>query len=260
MTTSSIRDKRFKQILVSASVAAFWLLVWQCVYLAVGQELLVASPLGVFRRLFELMRGADFWRSIGMSVLRIMSGYAIAVAAGALLAFLTEASPVLNALFHPVIRAARSTPVASFIILALVWISAGRVPAFIAALVAVPIVWENVREGIASTDRNLLETAELFRVKRFKVITKIYIPSVFPYFVSGAVSALGLAWKAGIAAEVLSVPKNSVGLEIYHSKIYLETTDLFAWTAAVIVFSIILEKLIVFLLKRARKMPGGSEK
>lgn len=257
MKTSSIWAEKTKSILKSAGVAVFWLAVWQLAYFAAGQEILVASPANVARRLFELIREAEFWQTVGMSVLRIMSGYVTAVFVGAVLAFLTESSKLLNALLHPLIRAARATPVASFIILALVWIANGKVPAFIAALVAAPLIWENVREGIARTDKNLLETAKLFRVSRGRVITKIYIPSVFPYFVSGAVSALGLAWKSGIAAEVLSVPKSSIGLELYDSKIYLETVDLFAWTLTVIVLSIILERLIVFLLGKIDRSRSG---
>ena len=64
---------------------------------------------------------------------------------------------------------------------------------------------------------------------------------------------MGLAWKAGIAAEVLAHAANSIGGQIYDAKIYIETADLFAWTAVVILMSVLLEKLMVFVIQKVGK-------
>lgn len=242
--------KKVKNVIIKVGAVLFWVLLWQILYLAVGQEILIVSPIATVKRLFELSLQEQFWITAFSSLVRIMGGYVLAVIIGFFLAFLTSFVPVLRALFHPVIIAARATPVASFIILALVWLSVGKVPAFIASLVAVPIVWENISEGIRRTDEKYLQMAKVYKIGKVNTFTKIYFPSVYPYLASGAVSALGLAWKAGIAAEVLSVPKNSIGLELYYSKIYIETLDLFAWTLAVIILSVALEKLLKYLLRR----------
>lgn len=137
------------------------------------------------------------------------------------------------AAFCPAIRVVLATPVASFIILSLLWIGHTRVPAFISMLIVIPIVWANLCTAVRETDRDLLEMARLFRMKKSRVLRLIYIPAAMPSFRAACLTALGLAWKSGIAAEVLCLPKTAVGTQLYYSKIYLETPALFAWTIVV---------------------------
>ena len=112
-------------------------------------------------------------------------------------------------------------------------------------------------------DRGLLEVAELYRFPMWRRLTRLYVPSVLPYFMAACKSSLGLAWKAGIAAEILATPDHSIGKELYFSKTYLETPTLFAWTLVVIVLSLFIEKLLVFGLERLsgrlRMTPKGAD-
>lgn len=231
-------------------VLLFWLLVWELLSLAVSQKLLLPAPAQVLRRLAALAATADFWRITARSLLRILCGVVAAVAAGTVLAVLTSRFRTLRALLSPLLTIIKSTPVASFIILALIWMGRDILPAFIAVLMVLPVVWTNVSAGIAAADISLLEVAKVFRFSRWKTLVRIYTPSVMPYFISGCRSALGLGWKAGIAAEVLTVPAASIGKMLYESKLYLETTDLFAWTLVVILCSIIIEKVLMAAMER----------
>ena len=159
-------------------------------------------------------------------------------------------------MFMPLLTVVRSTPVASFIILALVWIKRDNVAIFIAFLMVLPILWGNVSRGIAECDRDLLEMAHVFRFSKKDMLRKVYLPSVRPYFFAGCSTALGLSWKAGVAAEVLSLPRHALGSELYYSKIYLETPTLFAVTLVVILLSVVLE----FILRLILKKTAGWEK
>lgn len=230
-------------------IALFWLAVWQVLYLAVKQEILVVSPVRVFLRLTELMRETEFWLSAGYSMVRIVSGFLAAVFAGTVLAVLTSVSSLANDLFRPVISIVKSTPVASFILLALVWIESPYVPAFTSFLMVLPVVWANVTNGIAKTDRNLLQMAQVYRFGVAKTIRRVYVPSILPYFTAACTTGMGLAWKAGVAAEVLANTKYSIGGHIYSAKIYIETVDLFAWTVVVILLSVLLEWMMTHIMR-----------
>ena len=234
-----------RKLLRTPAVLAFWLLVWALAAAAVGQELLLPSPVQAARELIGLARTPDFWLTIGRSVLRVLTGILSAVCLGVGLAFLTHKSAVMNALFSPVMTLVKSTPVASFIILALVWLGRSVVPVFISALMVLPVVWANVSAGLKGIDPQLLELARVYRLPRGRVLRRITWPSVLPHLRAALRSALGLGWKAGIAAEVLTVPPYSIGKRIYEAKLYLETTELFAWTAAVILVSLLIEKLLL---------------
>jgi len=246
-----------RKTLRTLAVLAFWLLVWTLTAAAVGQELLLPSPLQTGRKLLALAGTAEFWLTVGRSVLRVLTGILAAVLLGVLLALLTHRSPLLRALFSPVMTLVKSTPVASFIILALVWLGRSIVPVFIAALMVLPVVWANVSAGLAGIDPQLMEFAQVYRLPRSRVLRRIIVPSVLPHLRAALRSALGLGWKAGIAAEVLTVPPYSIGKRIYEAKLYLETTELFAWTAAVVLVSLLIEGLLLRLTDRLGQKEDG---
>ena len=138
---------------------------------------------------------------------------------------------------------------ASFIILALAWFSSKNLAIFISFLMVIPIIYTNVLNGICETDKELLEMADIFEISGIRRIRYIYIPQVMPYFRTGCTVALGMCWKAGIAAEVIGMPKGSIGDRLQQAKVYLDTPDLFAWTLVIIVVSLIFERLFQRLLK-----------
>lgn len=240
----------------------FWLLVWQGAvwYLQevrqLGTELILPAPLLVWSTLVDLVRTVTFWQTAMATLLRIFSGLLVGVVLGTLIAIATSSWRWAEILLSPAVRVLRATPVASFILLIILWAPTGRVPGIIAALMVLPVVWGNVSRGIVQTDPLLLEMARAYRFPALKRVRLIYVPSVLPYFASGCHTALGLAWKAGVAAEVLCVPRLAIGTQVYFSKIYLETPALFAWTIVVIVLSFLLEGALGALLQQ---IEGGGK-
>lgn len=230
-----------------------WLLVWQLAAMALAAayphgRLLLASPLSALRRLGELAVTTAFWRAVGWSACRILGGFLLSCGTAAALAALAARYPRAEELLAPPVAAVKATPVASFIILALVWLNSCQLPLFIAFLMVFPTVYLNLLEGIRQTDRKLLEMARVFRVSPARRLTGIYLPQVLPYFRSAASLGLGLCWKAGIAAEVIGLPAGSMGERLYTAKIYYQTPDLFAWTAAIVAVSVIFERLFLKLV------------
>ena len=254
MTTSTTRDKntRLSPALRLGAVAV-WLLLWQLASMAVGLPLLLPSPLAVLLRLGQLCTGADFWLTVASSLLRILLGFLLGVLFGTALAGLCWRFRLIDALARPLLGVLKSTPVASFIILALVWVKTTWLATVISFIMVLPLIYANVREGIDSADRQLLEMARGFRLSRRKTFRYCYLPAILPFFLSAVSSALGFAWKSGIAAEVLGRPARAIGSQIYDSKIYLETPDLFAWTLVVILLSVLLERLAVRFVRWAGK-------
>lgn len=225
---------------------AFWGAVWAILSFRVDSELLLPSPISVMEALASLAAESEFWLVTLASLTRILIGILVSWVMGTLLGFVTSAVKPLDVIISPAISAVKATPVASFIILALLWIERDILPIFITALIVIPIIYANVTEGIRSVDRGLIEVSRIYRFTTRKKLTRLYIPSVLPYFTAACRSSLGMAWKAGIAAEILSTPDNSIGKELYYSKAYLETPSLFAWTLTVIVLSIIIEKVLMY--------------
>lgn len=251
------KNKALKNLIV----LAFWLGLWWLLALLVDKQLLLPDPPTVLKRLTQLLGSAQFWAITATSLGRILAGALAALVLGFLLALLTSRFRLLHSLFSPLITVIKSTPVASFIILILIWVGRDVLPSVIVLLMALPVVWANVGEGIRCTDPLLLDMARAFRFSPWKRLRRIYIPSVLPYFLSACRSCLGLAWKAGVAAEILTVPTVSIGKMIFESKLYLETVDLFAWTLVVIVCSLVIEKVIMAAIGRLgrSRSAGGAQ-
>lgn len=235
------QNKFIKKLLAVIGTAVFWLVLWAFAAHRVGIELILPGPIATLSRLNELLRSGSFYLITGLSLLRIFVGTLSAMAVGIILAAIAARFSAVEQLLSPIITITRATPVVSFIILAFLWLGNSFLPIFIAFLMVFPLVYTNVKTGIEKTPPELQRMANVFRLGLLTKIKRIYIPSAMPYFTSAARSSFGLAWKAGVAAEVLVCTQNSIGLQIYNAKTYLETVDLFAWTALIIILSLVIE-------------------
>ena len=243
---------KIQKILRKLFPLLFWLGVWVAAYLATGQELLIASPVSVMKR-FAFVTEASFWRCVGMSLYRAGMAYVLGIVIACVLAVLCHLWQWVDDLVRPALAVIRATPVASFIILALVWLSSSNVPILTGMLMVVPVVFSNVKEGIDATEPQLLEMGRLFQWSRWKIFQRIIIPSVKTTFLAACEACVGLCFKASIAAEVIGTPKNAIGTQLYSAKIYLETDTLMAWTLVVILLSMGIERLLRCMIRGGEK-------
>ena len=255
--TSTTQDKApekkgLKKNAARISVSAlFWIAVWAIASYIVGYSVILPSPLDVLGRLFALITDGAFLASVFFTASRIVIGFFAALVIGVLLAAACKKSRLLRTLVSPLMTVMKSVPVASFVILALIWIGSKNLSVFISLVMVTPVIFVNVLSGIDSCDEKILQMARIYEISPLKKLLYIYLPFVFPYFRAGLVISLGLCWKAGVAAELIGVPRGSIGERLYFSKIYLETADLFAWTIVIILISVAFEKLVIFAFDKA---------
>ncbi len=247
-----IKTGRFKRILKILLIIAFWAAIWQAASMIVDQPLYMPSPAETFKTLWGLFFTFDFWLSIAFTFYRVILGLVISFAAGVTLAYLSSRWKALQSILGPAVAAAKSVPVVSIIILALVWFNSSFVPVFSCVLLCFPIFYTNTLSGIKSIDKELLEMAAVFRVKHKRIVYDISIPSVLPNIYSALSICLGFSWKSVVAAEALSSPDYSMGFSLLKTKNTLDTPALFAWTITIIIISIIVEKVL------KRILPGGN--
>ncbi len=182
-----------------------------------------------------------FWRVMITSAVRVTIGIILSYLGGFLLAILCHKVKFLHDMVRPVISVVKTTPVSSFILIALVFFDRDLIPGAIAALMVLPVVFSNTIEGLGSPNPDMLETARAYRLSFWERVKCIWIPTLRPFLISAAGACAGLAIKAGIAAEVLICPEVSVGKYMYLSKQNMEYVELFAWTVAIIIFSYLLD-------------------
>ena len=226
------------------------LLVWQLAALGLHNRLLLVGPIAVAQRLWGLLGEGETWQAILFTLERISLGFLLAFFCALTLAALSAAFPPVEVLLRPYILAVQSVPVASFIVIALLWLSGKTLSTFISFLMVLPVLYANALQGLRAADPQLLEMSRVFRIPLHRQIPGIYLPALAPSLRSGSKVALGMCWKSGVAAEVIAVTSHSIGGMLYDAKVYLEIADLFAWTAIIVAISACFERVFLFLLDR----------
>lgn len=231
-------------------ILAAWLIIWQLVSLLCHNSILMVGPVESGIAFFQNMLEGSFWRTLGASYVRVLTGLLAGILCGIGLAACSYRWKLLEEIWQPFMTMIKAIPVASFTVLLLIWWGAPFLSTCICFLVVLPHIYVNTLEGLKSTDHQLLEMAKVFRLPFWNRLFYIYRPALRPYLESGLKIAIGMAWKSGVAAEVIGTPDHSIGERLYLSKIYLDTADVLAWTAAAILLSVVTERLFLWGMKK----------
>lgn len=240
-----MNGEKTKKILKKTAVILFWLGVWQLLSMAIHNPFLAASPAETFRTLFSEMGELSFWRTTLASLVRISAGFFLGMTAGILTAAVNHRFPLLEEVVSPAISLAKTVPVVSFVVLLLIWQGPAFLSVAVSFLIVFPGVYFSTLEGLKAVDPKMLEMAKIFRLPGKTVFFYIYRPALKPFFLGSIKSSLGMAWKSGVAAEVIGLPAYSIGERIYLSKIYLDTAGILAWTAVTVCMSLLFEKAVL---------------
>lgn len=237
------------KILRNLLIILFWIGIWQLISMFIKEEILFVSPLKVFNTLWIEIRTLEFWLSIRNTTVRIFGGFLLGFTIGTSLAMISYRFKIIKELIYPLLLLIKTVPVVSFIILALVLIGSRNLSLLISAIMTIPLVYFNILEGIISTDKNLLIMAKMYNFSIGDKVKYIYLENLKPFLLTTVQTVMGLAFKSGIAAEVIGIPSMTIGERLYESKIYLDTAELFAYTFVIIMTSLIFEKFILLLFK-----------
>ena len=244
---------KFKWKSMKVLAIAFWIIVWGALAYLLKSALILPSPQKVLQDLVQLIAEPSFWRTCISTTGRIWTGFLLGAFGGMLWGYLGAKSQVVRIFLEPLIVAMKSVPIAAFVILALIYYGASGLSVITAAIVTFPQVYTALQIGMKNQNTKMKEMAKVFCFSKWKTFYYIEMHAVYPFVLAAAKVAMGMSWKAGIAAEVIGLPSVSIGEAFYMSKIYLDTPKLLAWTVVVIGLSVTSEKLILVLLKGWKK-------
>lgn len=256
MKASSIRNK-----LMPFLAILFWIFVWMIASHIKNEKLVLPYPYDTFKSFLYIISTKEFYIGFVYTILRALVGFTISTILGIIIGFLCGLSNIFYELFLPLITTIKSTPIISIVFILILTFGTNKSPIFVNFLISFPIIWSNVVEGIKNVDTQLLQMAKVYKIKKWRIIYSIYLPSINPYLKAALLSSLGIGWKATITAEALSQPKFAIGTNLLNAKMYIETSEVFAWTISIIIFSYLLEKILKFMGKKLlywRKKTYGS--
>lgn len=238
------------KILKKTAILIFWLLVWQVLSLIISHSLIIPSPLNTLKALIYLAQTKDFYLSVLYSLMRIILGFTLGVAVGFLCGLLSAKSLTFKEITAPAVQLIKAVPVASFIILAFFWFKSDELPIFIAFLMVLPMVWSETLTALSGIDQKFIELARVYKLSPFKTFFKIKMPFITKTLLTTCLTALGFAWKSGIAAEIICRPQTALGTLLNDHKNYFDMPSVFALTVVVAALSIILEIVLKQAVRR----------
>lgn len=233
--------------------AAVWIALWQLAAWVVGNRILLVGPLETLQALGQRFFQGSFWLTVGFSLLRIGAGFMSGLTLGLLLAAAASRFALLEEFLAPAMALLKAIPVASFVVLFLIWWRSGVLATAVSLCIVLPNIYVNTLEGIRRVDRRLLEMAKVLEIPTWNRFFYIYRPALKPYLDNAVRISVGMSWKSGVAAELIGIPALSVGEQLYMSKIYLDTAGVLAWTAVTILASVLCEKLVLVLWKKFQR-------
>ncbi len=243
-----------------AGIVICWLIVWQLVAILIHNKILLAGPIEAAAALAGMAGTADFQSSVVTSVLHIVAGIALGALIGIVLGGISLKFELIGDFVSPIVTVLKSVPVASFVVLILIWIGSDNLSTVIVTLVVFPIIYLATTSGFTAADKKLLEMAHVYRMPVINKIRFIYIPALIPSYIGAFSVAVGMGFKSGAAAEVIGQPLMTMGNGLYRSKINLDTAEVFAWTFTIVLASWIVERIFYLLISLIRKIliPGAS--
>ena len=239
-----------KKLFKGTAILAFWLLIWQAAAMIINDNFLIPTPLETLKALFVLGQTGQFYLAVLKSLSRIIIGYALGVTVGFLGGVIANKSPLFNDVTSPAIQVIKAVPVASFIILAFFWFKSDELPIFIAFLMVLPMVWSGTQTALSGIDQKFIELARVYKLSPFKTFFKIKMPFITKTLLTTCLTALGFAWKSGIAAEIICRPQTALGTLLNDHKNYFDMPSVFALTVVVAALSIILEIVLKQAVRR----------
>lgn len=250
MTTSIIKNNTFKLLKLAIGVL-FCLAVWDVIARLVGNSYFMPNVKETFSALGILIKSDGFLGYVFTSVLRVAIGLALGILSGIILATVCHILPSSEIFIAPIITVMKTTPIATIILILWFTLTDAKLAIFVVFLIVTPIVWQNVYEGYKSISTEMREVCEVFEISRIRRFKILVFPAILKYLVPAMITSIGLAWKAEIAAEIMTY--SNIGQSISDFKtLHYDTSSVFAWAVVIIVLSVILEAIVKALLRRIK--------
>lgn len=211
---------------------------------------ILPSPGQAWQALMVQLQEQQGWQVLALTAKRAASGFALALGIGAGLGMLAGLSVTLSALCRPLVTLLLGTPPVAWLVLALLWFgSEDGTPVFTVFVACLPVLFANALQGVRTLDGDLREMAEAYALSWCRRFWHLYLPHILSYLLPAVVTAIGVAWKVVVMAELLG-SNSGVGAQMAQSRSLLETPTTLAWICAVVLLLLACEYLLLEPVKR----------
>jgi len=221
--------------LVAVLIGAWWLAALNV------PHYILPGPHRVYDAFILIAGNGDLWSNLAVTLERVVIGFVLATLTAVPLGIVLGANRALGEFFEPVLPVLNTVSSAIWAIFAIIWFGISNATTiFVVFMTAMPLIITNVWQGTRSVNADFIELAHTLRMPAWKVMTKIYLPTIMPHFFSGARLAFGFGWRVSLVAETLGA-SSGVGYRLRQAADLIQTDQVFAWTIIMIIMMATLE-------------------
>jgi NitT/TauT family transport system permease protein len=214
--------------------------IWWFSSLSVPHYIL-PGPARVWDALRLIAANGDLWNNLGITLWRVVVGFVVAALVGLPFGIVLGANKRAGEFFEPVLPVLNTVSSAIWAIFAIIWFGISNATTiFVVFMTAMPLIITNVWQGTGTVNPDFIELAQVLRMPRWKVMTKIYLPTILPYFFSGARLAFGFSWRVSLVAETIG-SSSGVGYRLRQAADLIRTDQVFAWTLTLVIMMATIE-------------------
>ncbi len=250
MKNSSIKSNTFK-VFRGIAVTLICIGLWELFAVITDNPYFLPHVGETFSALITLIKSSEFFLNILISLSRVAAGLLIGIIIGLLLAMASHYFKISNSIISPLISIMKATPIATIILILWFTFTDASLSIFVVFLMVTPIVWQNVLDGLKSIPEEMSEVCEIFELSIPKKIKLLIIPTVSRYLIPAIITSIGFAWKAEIAAEIMTYSNIGRSIQDYKT-LHYDTAAVFAWAFVIIVLSLVLESVTKYFLRRIK--------
>ena len=202
---------------------------------------ILPGPARVWDALRLIEANGDLWNNLGITLGRVAVGFVVATLVGLPFGIVLGANKRAGEFFEPVIPILNTVSSAIWAIFAIIWFGiSDATTIFVVFMTAMPLIITNVWQGTRAVNPDFIELAQALRMPGWKVMTKIYLPTILPYFFSGARLAFGFGWRVSLVAETIG-SSSGVGYRLRQAADLIRTDQVFAWTLTMVIMMATIE-------------------
>jgi NitT/TauT family transport system permease protein len=214
--------------------------IWWLFSLSVPHYIL-PGPTRVWGALKLVAASGDLWSNLGITLWRVAVGFVFATLVGLPFGIVFGANKRVGEFFEPVIPVMNTVSSAIWAIFAIIWFGISNATTiFVVFMTAMPLIITNVWQGTRTVNADFIELAQVLRMPNWKVMTKIYLPTILPHFFSGARLAFGFGWRVSLVAETIG-SSSGVGYRLRQAADLIQTDQVFAWTLTMVIMMATIE-------------------
>lgn len=241
-----------KALMAGISITAF-IVIWQIADMYLFNPRLVPSPATTAASAWQMLQTGDLEKNVGISLWRILVGYAWGCFAGIVLGGIIGRVALVRDLADPLLEMVRPVSPVAIVPLAMLWFGIGEMSKYIViGYATVIVVLLNTAAGVSRTPRTRIRAALSLGASELQVFLKVVLPSAIPYVLTGMRVALGFAFMGVVAAELIGAHRG-IGFLIMNSQMLMQTDQLFVGLLALSVVGATTDRIFRYILDRSMK-------